>query len=102
MIKHKCLSGHKDHSNITDEELKRDFPSFCNDDIDKFILFLREGVYPYEYMDELEKFNETILPEKEEFYSKYGRYYKCRLHSCKKSLWRIGNKKFRWISRYIS
>ena len=30
---------------------------------------LRKGVYPYEYMDEWEKFNETSLPEKEEFYS---------------------------------
>ena len=25
---------------------------------------LRKGVYPYEYMDDWEKFNETILPEK--------------------------------------
>ena len=31
---------------------------------------LRKGVYPYEYMGEWEKFNETTLPEKEEFYSK--------------------------------
>ena len=30
---------------------------------------LKKGVYPYEYMDECKKFNETILPEKEEFYS---------------------------------
>ena len=30
---------------------------------------LRKGVYPYEYMDHWEKFNETTLPEKEEFYS---------------------------------
>ena len=30
---------------------------------------LRKGVYPYDYMDEREKFNETTLPEKEEFYS---------------------------------
>ena len=35
----------------------------------KFILLLRKGVYPYEYMDEWEKFNEATLPEKEEFYS---------------------------------
>ena len=28
-----------------------------------------KGVYPYEYMDDWEKFNETKLPEKEEFYS---------------------------------
>ena len=30
---------------------------------------LKKGVYPYEYMDECKKFNETTLPEKEEFYS---------------------------------
>ena len=30
---------------------------------------LRKGVYPYDYMDEREKFNETTLPEREEFYS---------------------------------
>ena len=30
---------------------------------------LREGVYSYEYMNEWEKFNETSLSEKEEFYS---------------------------------
>ena len=33
------------------------------------ILLLRKIVYPYEYMDECEKFIET-LPEKEDFYSK--------------------------------
>ena len=30
---------------------------------------MRKGVYPYEYMDDWEKFNETSLPEKEHFYS---------------------------------
>ena len=30
---------------------------------------LRKGVYPYEYMDSWEKFNETLLPSKEDFYS---------------------------------
>ena len=30
---------------------------------------LRKGVYTYEYMDDLEKFNETTLPENKEFYS---------------------------------
>ena len=29
---------------------------------------LRKGLYPYEYMDDWEKSNETTLPEKEEFY----------------------------------
>ena len=30
---------------------------------------LRKGVYPNEYTDEWEKFNETSLSEKEEYYS---------------------------------
>ena len=30
---------------------------------------LRKGRYPYEHMDKWEKFNETSLPGKEEFYS---------------------------------
>ena len=30
---------------------------------------LRKGVYPYEYMDSWERFNETSLPSKEDFYS---------------------------------
>ena len=29
----------------------------------------RKGVYPSEYMDDWKKFNETTLPEKEDFYS---------------------------------
>ena len=32
-------------------------------------MLLQKGVYPYEYMDDWEKFNETTLPGKEEFYS---------------------------------
>ena len=51
--------------------------SFCNSSsessslecINKFVLLLRKGVSPYEYMDCWEKFNETSLPSKESFYS---------------------------------
>ena len=32
-------------------------------------LILKKGVYPYEYMDNFEKFHETQLPEMENFYS---------------------------------
>ena len=48
------------------------FPSiyqFCSGNLYKFILLLRKDVYPYEYMDSWEKFDETILPPKERFYS---------------------------------
>ena len=30
---------------------------------------MQKGVYPYEYMDDWEKFNKTSSPEKEDFYS---------------------------------
>ena len=42
---------------------------FCNGDINKFILLLRKGVYPYEYMDSWERFEETSQPDREAFYS---------------------------------
>ena len=42
---------------------------FCNKNLNKFILLLRKGVYPYEYMDNWERFDETLLPSKESFYS---------------------------------
>ena len=32
-------------------------------------MLLRKGVYPFEYMDEWDKFNEKIIPGKESFYS---------------------------------
>ena len=35
----------------------------------KFMLLLQKDVYPYEYMDNWEKFNERSLAEKEDFYS---------------------------------
>ena len=42
---------------------------FSNSDNNKYNLLLRKDVYLYEYMDDWEKFNETSLPEKEDFYS---------------------------------
>ena len=42
---------------------------FCDGDINKFILLLRKGVYPYKYIDNWKRFNETSLPDKEDFYS---------------------------------
>ena len=35
----------------------------------QYLLLLRKGVYPYEFMDDWEKFNKTLLLEDEEFYS---------------------------------
>ena len=78
----KCLKNNKLSYNCKDcrkKQLKRinglikNFPNiykFCNNDINKFILLLRKGGYPYEYMDSWEKFNETTLPNKKTFYSR--------------------------------
>ena len=40
---------------------------FCNGDINKFVLLLRKGVYPYEYMDSWKRFDETSLSDKKSF-----------------------------------
>ena len=49
LLNYKCLSSNKDYSNKLDEKLKKLFKNtfkFSNNVIDKFILLLREGVYP--------------------------------------------------------
>ena len=45
-----------------DEKLKeRLFDTYKLSNHDKFILLLRKDIYPYKYMDDLEKYNETSL-----------------------------------------
>ena len=45
--------------------------TFClvNGNIDKFILLLKKGIYPYKYINDWKKFEETKLPSRNEFYS---------------------------------
>ena len=62
----------KNYQHKFDEKLKERFFNTCkssNHYKNKFILLFRKGAYPYEHMDDWEKFNKTSLPEKEEFYS---------------------------------
>ena len=42
---------------------------FCGNDMDKFLILLRKGVYPYEYMDVWDRFSEKALSDKDSFYS---------------------------------
>ena len=67
-----CLKCKKNYKKDYKELIKRfaNTYEFCNGDTNKFILLLRKGVYPYEYMDSWERFNETSLPDKKAFYSK--------------------------------
>ena len=41
---------------------------FFNEDINNLTLLLRKGVYPYEYMESWERFDETPYLNKEDFY----------------------------------
>ena len=55
LIKFKCLSCNKDYSNKLHKKLKKRFKNtfnFFNNNINKFILSLRKGTYPYEYIDD--------------------------------------------------
>ena len=68
----RCFECKKYYKKDFNEELIKRFANiheFCNGDINKFILLLRKRVYPYEYMDSWERFDETSLPDKEAFYS---------------------------------
>ena len=59
LIKYKCFSCKKYYSNNLDENLKKRFKNtfkFSDNDINKFILLLRKGVYPHEYMDDCKNF----------------------------------------------
>ena len=68
----RCFSCKKNYEKDFNKELMERFANiyeFCNGDFNKFILLLRKGVYPYEDMDNWERFDETSLPDKESFYS---------------------------------
>ena len=56
----------------SDVLIKRFYNTYqlSDNDINKFKLLLRKGVYPNEYMDSWKRFNETELPSKDKFYSK--------------------------------
>ena len=68
---YKCKECNETSAKSVNELIKK-FPrmyQFCNGDLNKFVMLLRKGVYPYEYMDSWERFNETSLPPKKDFYS---------------------------------
>ena len=52
--------------NLPDESFKYTKETFKNE---FFQLMEQKGVYPYDYMDSFDKFNETELPKKKDFYS---------------------------------
>ena len=68
----KCFNCKQYYEKYFNKELIKRFTNtyeFCYKNLNKFVLLLRKGVDPYEYMDNWEIFNETSLPSKEAFYS---------------------------------
>ena len=68
----RCFDCKKNYKKEFNKELIKRFAStykFCNNDVNKFVMLLRKGVYPYEYMDSWHKFDENSMPSKESFYS---------------------------------
>ena len=55
---------------LVDATDKSDFILTQKEFRDQTELILRKGVYPYEYFDSMERFNETRLPSIDKFYSK--------------------------------
>ena len=67
----RCVEFIKNYNKEFNKGLINRFSStyeFCNG-LNKFVLLLRKGVYPHEYKDSWERFDETSLPDKEAFYS---------------------------------
>ena len=67
-----CFDCKKRYTRKVDKKLTKKFKNtynFCNGDIDKFMLLLRKGIYPYEYMDDWSGFDEEQLPDENDFYS---------------------------------
>ena len=64
----KCPKCNKNHNKDLINRFVNTY-KFCDADINKFILLLRKGVYPCEYIDTWEGFHKKLLPNKEEFYS---------------------------------
>ena len=74
----RCFNCKTNYEKDFNKELIQRFANiyeFCNGDLNKFILLLRKCVYPYEYIDNWEKFDETLLPSKEAFYSNLNTEY---------------------------
>ena len=68
----KCIDCENEYEKEFNKELIEKFANtykFCDNDLNKFLILLRKGVYPYEYMDAWDKFNEKVLPGKESIHS---------------------------------
>ena len=84
-------------SNLDEDQCKHLREFYKEDEV--FRLMRRKGVYPYEYMDEWNKFEETSLPPKDTFYSRLNiKGISDQDHEHVQQVWNIIEKKT--LSRY--
>ena len=72
MVFSRCKTCHW-RKQIKLHELVKNFPNtfnLCRGDVQKLLLLLRKGVYPYEYMNNMSKFFEKELTTIDKFHSK--------------------------------
>ena len=71
LLAYKYLCCHRNYQKMFDEVLKKQFANTykLSNNINKFILLLWKSAYPHQCMGDWVQFNETSLPEKEDFYS---------------------------------
>ena len=72
VLKYQCNKCNKNSCKSIDDLVERcpNVYSICNGDLDKFLLLLRKGVYPYDYMNGWSRFNETWNAPFEKYISK--------------------------------
>ena len=99
---HKCKKCKQEWKRPLNK-LIESFPSiyqFCNGNLNKFVLLIRKGVFPSEYVDSWEKFNETALLLKNDFYGNLNlENISHEDYVYAKKVWDVFKiKKSRWIS----
>ena len=69
-LNYRCKECEKTSTNPINELIGKFLSVYqlCDADLNKFVLLLRKGVYPYEYIDSWKKFDKTTLPSKEDVY----------------------------------
>ena len=79
IIYSKCFEYNKYQNEMFTDEIKKYLTkqfentfNYCNKNDNKFLMSLQKGVYPYEYVNDWDKFDETTIPFKEFFLARNG------------------------------
>ena len=66
-----CSECNSNYEKEFNEDVAKRFENkaFCDKDINKFCLIIRKRLYIYEYIEICQRYNETSMPDKKEFYT---------------------------------